>query len=542
MLAAARDAKGSFISLAAWRLFYWLLALPPLALLAWHTANHTWGSDFWGHVAVVRELSTNPLRPQHPILLADAPHAFFSPYAVCLGLISRATGLDPVSILPLAGLVNLVLLMGALRLFVGSVSSARAAPFLALLFTLFLWGSSPWDWAGFFHLRSLGGVLPYHSTFAVSAALLGLVAYSRYLAQPRLICLAALALLLWLVLLTHPLTAIFLFIGLAALTLHDFRWAHIRRYAALAGASAVAVVGAVAWPYYPFLELLTSPSVHYDLDQREMYQNVLVQIYPALLGLPFLFLRLRANWRDPLGAIFLAVGALYLYGFLSGQWRYGRMMPFVVLCLHLALAVGLAAARPAQSMARPRSLSLSVARGAVAIGLALSASDLAGYVRQVRSEQQWYEGYLFLGQHTQQHEVVLADLNTSNVVPAFGGKVVAASRFLAFVPDHEQRERDVEEFFAGETPQQRREEILRQYRVDWLLVDREVLLGSQTNLSELRRFGQVAYEDRQRGLILVRVDLTQSSRARQAGARFTPSGFQAGFSQPQPRQASQTSQ
>jgi hypothetical protein len=217
-----------------------------------------------------------------------------------------------------------------------------------LLFTLFLWGNSPWDWAGFFHLRSLGGVLPYPSTLAFSAALLALTAYSRYLARPRRSHLVVGAVLIWLVLLTHPLTAILLFIGLAALTLGDFRLSHVSRYITFAAAPAAAVLGAIIWPYYPFLDLISSPSVHYDLDQREMYDGALSHVYLAFLGLPFLFVRLRKNWRDPLVLMFAACTALYLFGGLSGQWRYGRMMPFVVLCLHLSLAAGVAdiAVRP----------------------------------------------------------------------------------------------------------------------------------------------------------------------------------------------------
>jgi len=53
-----------------------------------HTRNQLWVEDFWEHSAVVRELSTHLLHPKHPQLLLDAPHPFYSPYAVMVALLA----------------------------------------------------------------------------------------------------------------------------------------------------------------------------------------------------------------------------------------------------------------------------------------------------------------------------------------------------------------------------------------------------------------------------------------------------------------------
>ena len=55
----------------------------------------TWNRDFWEHAAAVHELSRNPFNPSNPIINADLPHAYLSPYSLILGLFSRVTGLDP---------------------------------------------------------------------------------------------------------------------------------------------------------------------------------------------------------------------------------------------------------------------------------------------------------------------------------------------------------------------------------------------------------------------------------------------------------------
>src|SRR6266446_6232067 len=70
-----------------------------------------WGYDFWEHAAVLRELSTHPFHPRHPVLDLDLPHAFFSPYLVFLGGISYYLDFNYFSVINVAGVVNAVLFL-----------------------------------------------------------------------------------------------------------------------------------------------------------------------------------------------------------------------------------------------------------------------------------------------------------------------------------------------------------------------------------------------------------------------------------------------
>jgi hypothetical protein len=497
------------ISELAARHRYELLCLPLLALLAWHVATRTWGSDFWGHVAVIRELAAHPLHPRHPQLPDALPHAFYSPYAVFLGLASQFTGLDPAYVLAIGGLFNLFFFLGVFRPFVALVTPARSMPFYSLLFTLFLWGPSPWNWSGFFNFRSFGDVLPYPSTFAMAVALLALVASDRFLRRHGIGTLLLLPLLFSVVLLTHAITSLFMLIGLAGIALARYRSDLRRSYALLLGALLLALIVASAWPYYPFLDLLTSPSAHYDDDQQDMYSQVLERTFPALIGLPFLAGRVASSRRDLPGLVFIMASLLYVYGWISGSLRYGRMISYAVLGLQLAAAAGVIRMKSRPPATRVGQIGQKLAYGAVSACLLVSIVDSAQYfVHNPQGSAGWYDGYRFLRSHTGQYDVILSDLNTSNVIPAFGGKVVAASRFLAFVPsDYEVRKSDVEEFFRSETPPPRREEVLRKYGVDWLLVDREAIMGTGASIASLRRLGRVVYEDRARGLVLIKVEV-----------------------------------
>jgi hypothetical protein len=149
---------------------YLLLSSVLVALMTSQTLNQQWSTDFWEHGAVVRELATHLLHPRHPLLPVDATHPYFSPYTVAVGALAKLLGMGPVGALSVAAVLNLVLFLVGFRLFVARLAANPLAPFSALLFTLVLWGVSPWRWSGFLNLNSLGFGLPYPSMFATAIA------------------------------------------------------------------------------------------------------------------------------------------------------------------------------------------------------------------------------------------------------------------------------------------------------------------------------------------------------------------------------------
>ncbi|HEX6737876.1 MAG TPA: hypothetical protein VF310_06390, partial [Vicinamibacteria bacterium] len=207
------------------------------------------------------ELAHHPFAPANPLFGNDYAFAFLSPYTVGLGLVARASGLPALDVLVWQGLLNLMLLGGALFAFVGTWVRRPAAAFYALLFLLFLWGPDPWLFSSFFHLRSLALVLPYPSTFTAALALGTLAAFPRLVGSPRawLALVFPVATLVWIV---HPVTGLFLWTGLAAFSLGAPRpWRH---WALLGGAAAVSFALALAWPMMPMRELWFGqlPRVH----------------------------------------------------------------------------------------------------------------------------------------------------------------------------------------------------------------------------------------------------------------------------------------
>ena len=137
------------------------VTLGALVLCAVYAWRGDVSSDFWEHAAVVRELAAHPLSPEHPLFSVNATHAYFTPYHLAVALAARVTGLPAMAALSAAGLVNLVLLVLAFRLFlVRLLPRGEATAPYALLFAFFLWGREPWMWSGFLHLGMLGYSIP----------------------------------------------------------------------------------------------------------------------------------------------------------------------------------------------------------------------------------------------------------------------------------------------------------------------------------------------------------------------------------------------
>jgi hypothetical protein len=478
---------------------YLVLCSVLFVLMLAHSWSDAWVGDFWIYVATVGELCANPLAPHNPLLGADYPFPFLSPYTWALGAACRLSGLRPFDVLALQGLVNLLFLLASLYLFLATWVGRSSAAFYAVLFTLFLWGPEPWRYSGFFHFGGLALVLPYPSTFATALALASLAAVRAVGAigwRWAPVAVPVLA-LLWIV---HPINGLFLCTGVLASSLERRQapW----YWAALALAVAASLALAMAWPLYPVKELWLGqlPVVHEGNDA--MYDRPLARIAPALLGTPWLIVRLRRHPRDPLAVLCLLLAALVAYGGLFAQWSYGRLISHAVLVLHIALAD--AAASLEGRLRRLRGgavLQHALAPACTALLLGVSWSSVVAPVLSEawRGDPRWLS---FLESRLERDDVVLTDLGNCWHVPSFRGRVVAYPMHLPFVPDHAERVRSVVRFFERGVPREERNAILSRYDVTHLLVPRDPS-DVQAGVDELLPLGHILYSSREYVLLKI---------------------------------------
>ena len=436
---------------------YLLLGAALFALLARHSWSDAWLGDFWIYLATLEELSANPAEPRHPLFGNSDPFPFLSPYTLGLGVAAQLSGLRTFEVLVLQGLVNVVLLLGALYAFVLTWLRRRAAAFYALLFLLFLWGAEPWNFSGFFHLRSLALVLPYPSTFATALALAALAAFPRLARWGSRIwapLAAAVLAALWII---HPLNGLFLCLGLVAWSLEGRR--PKGHWLALAIALGTSIGLALAWPLYPVAELWLQQAEVVHQGNDVMYNQPIRRVWPALLGAPWLVARWRRSARDPLTLLVVALATLIVCGGLVGRWSYGRLIAHAVLLLQVALADACAALeeRLARRGGAPLRHLLAPAVALLLIAVSWSSALRPTIEEAGRGDPYWLD---FLGSHVGRYDVVMTDLDTCWYVPSFRGKVVAYPMQLPFVPDHAERLRGVARFFERGVPAAERLEIL----------------------------------------------------------------------------------
>ncbi len=468
---------------------YLWVALTIVALIAVGSANGIFTGDFWEHSAAIRELAAHPFHPAHPIFHLDLPHQFFSPYALGLGLLSRLTGLSSIDSLRIAGVFNVGALLASFYLFSTRMFKREDTALYGILFLLFLWGPHALVHSGFIHFNSLLQVAPLPSTFVT--ALTFFVWYLALTLRNRQLSLfLALALLVPVALISHPLTSISMLIGIVVLA---FDRDYPVRSRVAAGAAILAAFGAAAvWPLYPFFGLMgQSPRWHLDaLWLYSDYPLVLLQMMPALIGIPVLVQRLRRDRRDFLGLTFLALLVVYIYGGLSGKYAYGRVVPFMIFMLQLSLADWLSRAR-LSSLPRVAALRTALLILLLFTGITM----LPGLVACLPVWQDSYGEFKFLPSYVKPHDVVLADDWTSLKEPSFGGRVVAFSwgHTIGFVPDLYTRYDDRRLFFANSTSRDARRAILERYKVNFVLINRREVEDWPSVLRFAEQLGPIRY-------------------------------------------------
>lgn len=496
-------ATGSFLSRHRFLLLSLLLFLSLLSA----ANNGFWIGDFWEHGAVVRELTARPLAPRHPLLALDLPHAFFSPYALGVALPARVLGLSPITALALAGLVNLTLFLGGLLALCRALFPGRGGKtaFYTLLFSLFFWGKGEVGWSGFFNLDSLGYNLPYPATFAAGITLLTLAGFKKMRERGRLAPLLLLLPACTLVLLTHPTTALALFAGLAALLWSAARRPGLKEFLGLGLGLGMTLVLTLAWPYFSFWDLLFSQATAFHQDCRSMYEN-LARFLPALLALPLLAWRWHAHRRDPLVFFFLLCLALYLYGYLTGKYGYGRICAWLMLLAHLGLG-GWAATQEEEIGKHPYRSGLALT-GLALLTLYLAPPGLTAASRFLPGRPTSWGDLAFLETKVGAEDTVLAPLDLGWHVPTFAGRIIASPHPLYWLPDHAARQGAVTKFFNPGTGQAARRRIINKYGVQFILVPHHQLTPPAA--AALLRLGELAHTNQT--LCLIRIKATTAGK------------------------------
>lgn len=288
-----------------------------------------------------------------------------------------------------------------------------------------------------------------------------------------------------------------------------------RLYVVTALIVAISGLLAMAWPYYSLYDLIFgSANETYRLGlgaaDRDMYARVLPRIWPALIAVPFIILRLTRGWREPLLLMLGGLLTLYAYGWRTENWAYGRLLSAIMVVVAIILADETARAAEQAASVRPeaplaaRWIQLAtlavvvlgmfqVRHGFVmlpdAIRRHLPYSAVHDFLDMVPTSK-----FAFLPKFLKEGEVVIADSGATSVVPAFGGRVVAFGAPEAFV-DTTQRSADNNAFFSQETSDSVRRQIIERYGATYLLISQYNLTNQPRIYEPLLDLGTIRYSN-----------------------------------------------
>ncbi len=321
--------------------------------------------------------------------------------------------------------------------------------------------------------------MPYPSTFSYSLVLITLSLFSIFLTNNKPWLFVLIIGLAIVVALSHAFSFMTFCAGIIAICV-ERGWICFRKNMHLFILGfLIFCIAILLWPYFPISGLLQSNSAEiYNNACSIMYVDVLNRIYPALLGLPFLFLLAKEKPKHPLITMFVLLTLTYAIGGIFHKEFLGRVVSSIVLILHISLAYGLVYYL---SILKQRSSTklFVMAKCAVCffIIFMILITGWAGLKKnffRFSNAKTIAQEYSFLPRYVKEYDVVLSDIDTSWVVPAFAGKVVAISCFYGFVPVSELKQRwaDLDTFFDGNTTLNIRESIIKKYHVHFLLFNK----------------------------------------------------------------------
>ncbi|MEU9990178.1 hypothetical protein AB0E10_25930 [Streptomyces sp. NPDC048045] len=429
-----------------------------------------WVGDLGMHAATVQRLRHSLLHPGNPLVDADTPSPYYSPWMLVLGCLAKLTGLSVFVVLRIGAFVALGLLVTGVWRYVRTLSAHRAAPALALLSLVLLWGPALFDWSGFLGLDSLALTVSYPSVLALglsfhfwawlTRALREETGWEKWL---------GLGLLWGLILLCHQFTGVVATLGALAMVI-----AARPGRAVLLRLGAALVVGVVLlglWPYYDFFALFSAGA---DLEaiHRPLYDDLAGRFGLALLGVVALGMRCRRDRWDPLVLFFLLGALMFAAGGLTGHYSWGRALPAALIPAQLAAALevvsaGKRAVRTGWACVLGAALAVGAWTQVGTLGYVVGRDALPGAVA-AKYREPWV-GYHWITPWVKYGDVVMARTMPARQIPAYGAYTVAPGYPDVFLPDAGRRDAAVRRYFAAGTSGDARRAIAREYGVRWVV-------------------------------------------------------------------------
>lgn len=453
--------------------------------------------DYWEHLATIYSYSRDLINPDNPYILSEKPTHLFTPYHLFWGTISKIMHIHPYLLLPIIGALNTAFFIYAATKFSKNIIGDQKYTILMILTMLFFW-FQPWGWSGFYNFGLIPLMSFYPFWFVLPLSLLIIALYGEKDNNLPILFIPIFPIAF----LIHPLTGSFLMITtvVKGLTLKNKTW---KQKLPLLIIPTLSFLLIFLWPYYSVLDTILNSdkflSIGFVGAYDTFYNDFIIKISPALLGIPIVFILFKKKeYFIPL-SLFLFVSIYALNYFFIHDFTLGRYIIFIGFFLQVLIVIGL---KELESKGIFKYFFLIY----MGVLLTLIPQQMNSSIKRVGGIQSvlnkkplipclnidLYNRFNNMRDYIEPEDVVIANMDNSWKLPAIlGCKVVGVIHSNPFMEDFFLRGKQTKLFFNRNTLDKTRKEILKQYKVKYILFSKKI----DGDLIDTIKLGDPVYED-----------------------------------------------
>jgi len=491
------------------RAAHWLRLLFGVAILiaTVYMIVPPWGeqADIWETSAAIQAISDSPFAPRNPLLdLPGETSPRFTPYTLIAGVVDRVFDLELFTTVGLFGVLSLVLFVTGIARVIRTLTPDPRAILWCIPVMLLGWGHGYGE-ANSYHFEFFFATLPYVGALTYGICFHGLAELDRYLTKQSRGGLIAYIVLAVLAFLTHPITALLLFVA-------AFSWAIVRanwKAAILLQLVPLLALGAAyLWPYFDYPTLLFRGSTEAWYKVR-LFDDQLTKVGPGLLGIPVaIYFAMRRRYPELVVALGCSI-AIYAASWLLDIQIGSRFIFYGTLFAHLCLGLFFFES----GVFRRGFLSRPLLQTGVILFLILAVLGVGSYYRARKLVTQWtpavehyhvtngdllepWDDIRFTREYLDEQSVVMVEDTVGWRIPAVSGaRLVAQAKGDPLIAEEVvTRRADANRFFNGPLESVARWELLQKYHCTHILLDeRHAMRFDQSLRSDLDVMAGLAY-------------------------------------------------
>ncbi|MDL1968669.1 MAG: hypothetical protein LWW97_09025 [Deltaproteobacteria bacterium] len=451
-------------------------------------------SDIYQHMACILEISKGMIPPNNPITTSSAPDVHYGPYLVVLGYVYRFTQIDVITLLCIAGLINLPLFIFFSFQFIKEKLGKEVALF-SIISMLYVWGI--WGhYAGIYKIFISQNQF-YPQGIAYTLLFASLCCLTRAERDRKYMLFAII--LSVLLFTTHLLTGVLYLVLIFLLLLSDLyktRTFNIKYHCFLICLPVLTFLLSLLWPFYSVLEAFQPHSVQ---QVSGTIGDIIIQVNSSTIIIPekyssnFLlsWVHIFTNYYHYGVMHYPVVGGLACFGLIELYHLVRKKRLFFPLWFIFCFLMVIGPISFSHRFFLFSLIPLHIGFGIILykffkentsknfiylmIGILLLSVITTGVVEFALYYREPPPNYDFIFNNTEQDSVILSDIQTSWKIPALTGrKVIYGLHGCGFPENQSERKNALITFYDSNTTIEEQSNIIKKYNISYILVDHKI--------------------------------------------------------------------